>query len=407
MTEARSTGSTVGPAFVRGEGAWLRTAAGEAWFDGTSGSGAATLGHQHPVVTAAAVAQLNRLTHTGCKFGSDARAELFSRLSALAPYADAAVLPTVTGSEAVEAALKIARAVTGRRGVLSFRYAYHGKTAGALALTWRSEFRSYSALAPEVLAADLPDPRTGPADLAAFSAHLSDVLDRVGEVAAVVLEPVQVTEGMLAVEPAVLDEIGRQARARGALFVLDEIYTGLGRAGQLFAAEALSAPPDMTLLGKTLGNGFPIAVVVGERSVLDALPPGVQTSTFSGHPVSCAAGAAVLDVIAEQDLPRRATELGARLGTALDVLAARHPWLSAPRAVGGLAAFDCTRHDGHNPAVARAVLDAAAARRLLLFGGGPEGATVKIIPPVLLDEQDERWLIDVLAASIADAEGAQ
>lgn len=160
--EARSTGSTLGPDFSTGSGPWLRTEDGTAWFDGTSGSGAATLGHQHPDVTAAAMAQLNRLTHTGCKVGSDARTRLVERIGALSPYREPAVLPTATGAEAVESALKIARAATGHQAVVTFRHGYHGKTAGALALTWRSEFKTYSAPQPDhVVTAALPDPRTG------------------------------------------------------------------------------------------------------------------------------------------------------------------------------------------------------------------------------------------------------
>ncbi|GAA3302794.1 aspartate aminotransferase family protein [Dactylosporangium vinaceum] len=399
MTEARSTGTTLGPAFAAGTGPWLYTAAGEAWFDGTSGSGAVTLGHQHPAVTAAVIAQAGRLLHTGCKLGSDARAGLVARLAARAPYHDPAVLPTATGAEAVESALKVARAATGRRPVVGFRYGYHGKTAGALALTWRAEFKRYSAPAGDVFTAELPDPRSGPADLDHFARHLAAVLSAAGDPAAIVVEPIQVTEGVLEVAPAVLDEIARQARARGALLVLDEIYTGLGRAGRMFAATT----PDLTLVGKTLGNGLPIAAVLGERAVLDALPAGVQTSTFSGHPLACAAASAVLDVIATQDVPGRAAALGARLRRELEALAARHTWIGAPRAVGGLAAFDCVSGGQPQPALARAVLAAAARRRLLLFGGGPEGATVKVVPPVLLDPRDEDRLIEGVSGAVADA----
>lgn len=403
-SEARSTGTTLGPDFVAGRGPWLSTADGAEWFDGTSGSGAATLGHQHPAVTAAASAQLSRLTHTGCKLGSDARTGFVDRLAGCSPYRDPAVLPTVTGAEAVETALKIARAATGHRNAVAFRYGYHGKTAGALALTWREEFKPYSAL-PPMAGAELPDPRSPGADRG-FAERLSAVLDAAdaeGGTAAVVLEPVQVTEGVLEVAPAVLEEIAAQARARGALFVLDEIYTGLGRAGRLFTAELLSAPPDLTLLGKTLGNGFPIAAVVGERDVVDALPAGVQTSTFSGHPVSCAAASAVLDVVTGEDVAGKAAELGRLLDAQLAELAGRHPWVSAPRTVGGLAAFDCVRGGAPDPALAREVLAAAARRRLLLFGGGPEGATIKIVPPVLLSGDERDFLTGTLASALAEA----
>ncbi|GHH86826.1 4-aminobutyrate transaminase [Streptomyces sulfonofaciens] len=410
--EARSTGTTLGPEFTTGSGPWLRTEDGTAWFDGTAGSGAATLGHQHPEVTAAAAAQLGRLTHTACKLGSDVRTRMVERIGALSPYAQPAVLPTATGAEAVESALKIARAATGHQAVVTFRYAYHGKTAGALALTWRTDFKAHSAPQPDsVVTAELPDPRVpGEADgMARFAAGLStalDAADLLGGTAAVVLEPIQVTEGVLPVPPAVLDEIARQAHSRGALLVLDEIYTGLGRAGRLFTAELMSGPPDLTLLGKTLGNGFPVGAVVGERAVVDALPPGVQTSTFSGHPVSCAAATAVLDVLVRQDVAGRARTLGERLHADLTALAARHPWMRAVRTAGALAAFDCAPDGagGPDPALAKAVTTGALRQRLLLFGGGPEGATVKIVPPVLLSDGEYRWMVSALASAVSSAE---
>ncbi|ANZ21302.1 4-aminobutyrate aminotransferase family protein [Streptomyces noursei ATCC 11455] len=410
--EARSTGSTLGPEFSTGSGPWLHTEDGTAWFDGTSGSGAATLGHQHPEVTAAAVAQLDRLTHTGCKLGSDARTRMVERIGALSPYREPAVLPTATGAEAVESALKIARAATGHQAVVAFRHGYHGKTAGALALTWRPEFKTYSAPQPDhVVTAELPDPRAGDqADgMVRFAAGLAaalDAADRRGGTAAVVLEPVQVTEGVLPVSSAILDEIARQTHSRGALLVLDEIYTGLGRAGRLFTAELMTRTPDLTLLGKTLGNGFPIAAVVGERAVLDALPPSVQTSTFSGHPVSCAAAAAVVDIVERQDVAGRARTLGERLRADLTELAARHPWMHAVRTVGALAAFDCVPDGRFDPALAKAVTGAALRERLLLFGGGPEGASVKIVPPALLEEADYRWLVERIATAVTQAERA-
>ncbi|MEV4640382.1 aspartate aminotransferase family protein [Actinoplanes sp. NPDC049548] len=405
--EAVSTRPGPGTSFVRATGPWLIDAAGLDHFDATSGSGAATLGHQHPAVISEVTAQLGALVHTGCKLGSAARERFVAALGAILPYADPAVLPTATGGEAVEAALKVARAATGGRAVVGFRYGYHGKTAGALALTWRQSFKDFSAPPdPSVLRAELPDPR-GPVDLPAALDGFDRVLEQAAELgglAAVVLEPVQVTEGVLAVPPELLDALAIRTRAAGGLFVLDEIYTGLGRCGQMFYGDLMTSPPDLTLLGKTLGNGFPIAAVTGERRILDVLPSGVQTSTFSGHPVSCAAATAVIETVLAADVPARAADLGERLAEDLAKLAARHPWLRGVRTVGALAAMDCADGDVPGSRLATAVAQGAADRRLLLFTGGPEGATIKIVPPVLLAETEYHQLLERLAGALLAAE---
>lgn len=400
--ESRSTGSFDVPPFTRGQGAWLYDEEGNAWFDGTAGSGALSLGHNPPEVLAAVHRQLDRLVHTGCKLGSDVRAELVARLSALSPFDHPAVLPAVVGTEAVESALKVARAATGRQSVVAFHHAFHGKSAGSLTVTWRETFKTYSNLRhDDVFRASFPPAGSGEAGVDAALSGLEEILDRAVAAgrppAAVIVEPIQVTEGVLIPGTRFLEELIDLARRSGALVIFDEIYTGFGRSGALFYCDKLARKPDLLLAGKSLGNGFPISAVVGEAEVVNALPPGVQTSTYSGHPLSAAAALAVIDVILERRLWEEAARRGAELLGVLRETAARHPFLARPRGEGMLLAFDFVREDGSPaPDLAREFLAAARKERLILFGGGVDGATVKLVPPVVLSDEEAAFLCAAL-----------
>jgi len=290
------------------------------------------------------------------------------------------------------------RAATGRRAVMSFPRAFHGKTAGALSFSSRQDLKRYSALPNALVGPPLP---SSAADVELFLDDLVAVLDgdAEGAIAAVIVEPVQVTEGVFVVEPDLLDEIAARVHASGALLVLDEIHTSIGRAGRLFCSDDMSSPPDIILVGKALGNGFPIAAVTGEREILDALPSGVQTSTFSGHPVSAAAAVAVLDAVEQEQVVARACALGARLEDWLRTAAARHEWVGEVRTKGALAAFDCVLGDAPAPWLASHFRQSAADAGLLLFPGGAAGNTVKLVPPMLLDATDEAFLAEALTSA--------
>jgi 4-aminobutyrate aminotransferase-like enzyme len=412
MTEAISTGTFSTPAFVRGQACWLYDADGRRFFDGTAGSGAISLGHQHPSVIAAARAQLEQLVHTGCKFGSDARDRFTRRLAAIAPFPSCAVLPAVIGTEAVEAALKVARAATGRRSVIGFRHAYHGKSTGALGLTWRETFRRYSTVdLSSVFVAELPDPSAADrgAELERALRGLEAVFAQASSAgappAAIIIEPVQVTEGVLVAPAEYLERMIELCRARGTLVIFDEIYTGLGRCGRRFFCEGLTHKPDLLIVGKSLGNGFPISAVLGEASLINSLPAGIQTSTYTGNAVACAAAVAVMEEAERLALWEVAAALEHALVPRLERLAHEFDFVAGYRSMGALFAFDCRDQTGAlSPAVAQAFIERARARGLLLFGGGHTGATVKIVPPTLLTREQTDWLgacLEDVAESLA------
>lgn len=404
-SEAISTGSPGAPRFVTGDGCWLFDRDGRRYFDGTAGSGAISLGHQHPAVSAAVIKQLGRLTHTGCKLQADVRERLVEKIGELSPYRQCAVLFTVIGTEAVEASLKVARAYTGRRRVVAFRHAFHGKSAGAIGATWRPEFRRYSSFAAaDWLIADFPDPALGEAGVDSALHQLEQLFaDAAGDPpAAVIVEPVQITEGVEIPGPRFLEGVIRAARKAGALAIFDEIYTGFGRCGTLFYSDRLVETPDLTLVGKSLGNGFPISLVLGAPEVINALPAGIQTSTYSGFPLACAAAEAVVNVMVADRLWDHAEKRGRGMLDGLCGLGRKHSWIDRPRGLGLALAFDCLDEAGA-PSAARAArfVEEAMARGLLLFRGGPRGAAIKLVTPILMDTEEYDFMKDALIATAA------
>jgi 4-aminobutyrate aminotransferase/(S)-3-amino-2-methylpropionate transaminase len=261
--EATSIRPSFPATFVAGRGCWLTDSRDQTFFDATSGSGAVSLGHQHPRVVQAVMDQVRLLCHTGSRVGSASRAALMQLLPTMLPFQDSAILLTATGAEAVEAALKIARAATGRRRVVAFKNSFHGKTSGALAVTSREELAAFSSVRrDEVCQASFPDSAADPGAIARALRHLSQAVNGVeGEIAAVLLEPVQITEGVFEIGPEFLKAVQGITREWGALLVVDEIYTGFGRTGRRYYSDCLEQPPDLLILGKSLGNGMPIAAI--------------------------------------------------------------------------------------------------------------------------------------------------
>jgi 4-aminobutyrate aminotransferase / (S)-3-amino-2-methylpropionate transaminase / 5-aminovalerate transaminase len=397
------------PAFERAQGCWLFDAGGNRYFDGTAGSGALNLGHNHPRVVEAAVAQTRRIVHTGSIFHSAARDGFVQRLGQFSPFRDCAVLLTVTGTEAVEAALKVARASTGRRAVVAFSYAYHGKSTGGLGVTWREAYRRYSPVAPDTVWVSpyplLHEPSVEGSALfclAEFGATLEQMSAAGHPPAAVILEPVASSEGILPAGQEFLEGALAMAKSAGALVIFDELWTAMGRCGTAFYGGRPGLHPDIILVGKSVANGFPVSAVLGSPRILESLPSGLHTATFAGHPVGCAAAAAVLDVM-EETLPwQAALDHGARLREALQQLGVGATFIAGLRGEGLLLGFDCVDADGRpSPEIARVFALQAQAKGLLLAFGGWQGNTVKITPPLTMGEEDLTFLIDTIA-EVAD-----
>lgn len=374
-----STPGAVSLFWEEAEGSQVRDVDGNLYIDLTSGFGVAAVGHRHPRVVEAVRAQAGRLLHgLGDVHGHPSRVELAERLVQLAPVDDAQVFFSISGSEAVEIALKTAVAATGRAGIVAFEPSYHGLTMGSLAVTSRPGFR-------EPFAAHLH----GHVRRLPYGSRVKDLED----VAAVLVEPVVGREGVILPPPGWLAELSRLCRENGALLIADEIFTGFGRTGRLFAVEREGVRPDLLCCGKALGGGMPIAAVLGRRGLFrcwETEGEARHTATFVANPVACAAALAALDVIEEEDLPARAARLGERVGERLS----KWPGV-AVRGRGLLWGVELPSAE-----IAKRWTAKALARGIILLAGGPEGRVAQIVPPLTISEELLEMALETLQETL-------
>jgi 4-aminobutyrate aminotransferase / (S)-3-amino-2-methylpropionate transaminase / 5-aminovalerate transaminase len=351
---------------------------GNRYLDFTSGFGVAFVGHRHPVVLAAVADQAGRLVHgLGGGDAHPSRIALAHRLCQLAPVDDPVVYFAISGSDAVEVALKTALLATGRSVLLAFEPAYHGLTLGALAAGSRREFQAPFDAHLHAHVRRLPFGASPSALRAAFAP---------GDVAAVVVEPIVGREGVLLPPAGWLAELARFARATGALVVADEIFTGFGKTGSRFVVDAEGVRPDLLLCGKALGGGLPIGAVIGTRAAMSCWASDGEarhTATFLAHPLATAAALATLDVIEKEGLVERARELGAHLAARTASWAQRFPrTIVSARGRGLLQAVEFAERAAAARFAARA-LEAG----VILLAGGPEGRVAQLVPPAVISRE--------------------
>ncbi len=280
---------------VRGEGAHLYDEAGNRYIDCVGGQGSANLGHSHPAVVAAIREQAGVLLNLPEIFYNDKRAALLEKLTTLAGMSRAYLCNS--GAEAVEAALKFARLSTGRTEIIATQRGFHGRTMGALSATWEPKYREpFQPLVPNYKHIPYND-------LAAAEAAITD------QTAAIIVEVVQGEGGVRPASAEYLQGVQRLCRERGALFIVDEVQTGFGRTGKMFAHQHYGLQPDLMAVAKSIAGGLPMgACLIGDR--VTNLQPMTHGSTFGGNPLLCAASLAALDVLVQEDLPGRAAALG-------------------------------------------------------------------------------------------------
>ncbi len=400
-----------GPIFWQeARGANVRDVDGNVYVDLTSAFGVALLGHAHPAVTSAVREQSEVLMHgMGDVHPSRPKLELLERLCALSPWDEARAVLASTGSEAVEIALKTAQVATGRPGVLAFTGGYHGLTLGALAVTEREHFRApFSArLYAGVAFAAFPDiamDGDGAADIALTEVQvaLENGAPNGDPIGAVIVEPVQGRAGAKLAPDGFMSSLSQVAAESGALVIADEVLTGLGRCGAIFASQLVGLEPDIVCVGKALGGGVPISACLARREVMDTWPESrgeaIHTSTFLGHPLACAAALAVLDTLEREHVFDRAQTLGAQLLELIGAELASAPGVADVRGLGALIGIELA---GEGSAVR--VAQAALREGLILLPAGDCGQVIALTPPVVLTDAQAKHACGVLCRLIREA----
>jgi 4-aminobutyrate aminotransferase-like enzyme len=396
------------------KGANVRDADGNIYLDFTGAFGVSLAGHTHPRVQRALVEQSERLVHgMGDVHPPALKVELLERLARLAPWEETRTVLGSSGSEAVEAALKTAQLHTGRSGIIAFEGAYHGLTLGSLAVTERPDFSRPFRSRVHQGVSFAPYPRAAEEAAAALEAVERLLSEGVGgpphqAVAAVIVEPIQGRAGVRIPAPGFLAALTERTRAGGALLIFDEIFTGLGRTGVVFEHERERVLPDLVCLGKALGGGLPLSACLGSREIMDAWPESggeaLHTSTFLGHPLSCATALAFLDVLQDEELVRRSRELGDHIVGRLEEALKNVPGVREVRGSGLLIGIELGTEGGGAAAGGGArVAEAALKRGLLVLPGGLQGEVVEIAPAATLNRAQLDFGITSLVDSITEA----
>jgi 4-aminobutyrate aminotransferase len=332
--------------------------------------------------------------------------EVCRRLAELSPCRGEAQksLLVNSGAEAIENAVKIARAATGRPAVVVFENAFHGRTLLTMTMTSKVAYkRGFGPFAPEVYRAPGPYPYRGVTSddsIAGLDRLFKAEVDP-ESVACVVLEPVQGEGGFIPMPLDFLPRLRELCDAHGILFVDDEVQSGVGRTGPMWAIEHYDdVEPDLLVSAKSLGGGLPLAGVTGRAEVMDAVAPGGLGGTFGGNPISCAAAAAVLDAVADPAFRRRSEELGRLLRAGLDRIAGRVPAVGEVRGLGPMLALELAEQ---TPALASATVDAAYERDLLLLACGIYGNVLRLLPPLTISDEDAETGLELLEEALVDA----
>jgi len=389
----------------RAWGAKLWDADGNEYLDFAGGIACQNLGHGNAAVVRAVHEQVDRYLHQCFMVGMyEPYVAVAQRLDELFPGESATkTLLVNSGAEAVENAVKIARAATGRRAVLVFDRAFHGRTNLTMAMTSKLVYKqNFGPLAGDVYRAPAPYPYRGVSTddaLGGLQLLFKQDLDP-KEVACLVLEPVQGEGGFIPMPPEFVRALRELCDEHGIVYVDDEIQAGCGRTGTVWALEHYGVEPDLLVSGKTLGGGLPLAAVTGRLELMDAPHPGGLGGTFGGNPVACAAAVAVLDEISSPGFRERAEQIARLLRAGLEEIAARHPVVGEVRGLGAMLALELVEPNGD---ASKAVTTAARERGLVLLSCGLYGNVIRLLPPLsATDDELERGLA-ILEEALGDA----
>ncbi|WLD58342.1 4-aminobutyrate--2-oxoglutarate transaminase [Salinispirillum sp. LH 10-3-1] len=395
----------------RAENATVWDVEGREYIDFAGGIAVLNTGHVHPKIKAAVSAQLDRFSHTCFQvLAYEPYVELCEKINARVPgNFDKKTLLVTTGSEALENAVKIARAATGRAGVIAFTGGYHGRTMMTLSMTGKvAPYSAGMGLMPGgVYRAQYPCALHGvsSADAMASIHRIFKNDAEAKDIAAIVIEPVQGEGGFYVAPQDFMQQLRALCDEHGILLVADEVQTGAGRTGTFFAMEQMGVAPDLTTFAKSIAGGFPVAGVCGKAEVMDAIAPGGLGGTYAGSPLACAAAIAAMDVFEEEQLLSRSLALGEQMVAGFKTMAQKHKVIGDVRGLGAMVAVELFEEGDHSkPAAALTGQIVAKAREkgLILLSCGVYGNVLRILMPLTIPDAQFQRGMDIIAECFAE-----
>jgi 4-aminobutyrate aminotransferase len=402
----------------RGEGSWIETVEGERYLDYTSGIAVTSTGHSHPRVVAAIAEQAAKIIHAQQNIlyhqpGLELHDRLPRTFPGLGHGDEASLFLSNSGAEAIEAAVKLAKYKTRRPGIIAFRGGFHGRTHAAMSLTssgvkYRGHYEPLLSgvhFAPYPYALRNPTGRTEEAALAYSLTSLDELfatLIHPEDVAAMVVEPILGEGGYVVPADGFLPALREIADRHGILLIADEVQTGFGRTGHMWASEWSGVRPDIVVMAKGIASGMPLSGIMARRELLNAFGPGAHGGTYGGNAVACAASLATLDVIAAEGLLENARVQGERLLSGIRHAATGHPNVAEVRGRGLMVGIEFADADGLKPRpdLAKSLIQAAFERKLLLLSCGTHGQVVRVIPPLVTNDTEVDSAISAISESL-------
>ncbi len=398
---------------VEGKGSWVTSADGRKYLDFACGIAVTNMGHRPDTVVAAAQAQLNKLWHAGGTFLYEPIVDAAEKIVEITPVGIDKVLFMNSGAEAVEASVKLARKVTGRQGIMTFRGGFHGRTMGSVSYTTsKAKYRQgYHPLLPSIFVTPFPHPyRWGMSQQEANAYALRELEFKFkhevtpGEIAAFLVEPLQGEGGYYPASKDFMHALRTIADEHGILLIADEVQTGFGRTGDWFTTHIYDVRPDILVMGKAIANGLPLSAVGASAEIFDAWPSGSHGTTFGGNPVACAAASANIDALSEV-IPG----VGRLSGYAFsrwNEIKERHPTVGDVRGMGLMIGIELVT-EGNEPdteafaAIGRNAFEAG----MFILNCSPDGNVIRFIPPLNVSQEDLDTGIDILEEAITKYEG--
>jgi acetylornithine/LysW-gamma-L-lysine aminotransferase len=371
---------------TRGKGALVWDINGKEYVDCTGSYGVALIGHSHPKVVEAICKQAERLISCHAGFYNDMRTEFLQKLVSITPKGLDKAFLSNSGAEAVECAIKLARKFSGKPEIIAMMGAFHGKTMGALSATWDKKYREpFQPLVPEFK-------HVPPDNLKKVREAITD------KTAAILVEPIRGEGGVRIPPDGFLQGLREICDEKSVLLIFDEVQTGFGRTGKLFACEHWSVIPDVMCLAKPAAGGLPIGVTIAKENIMSSLKLGEHSTTFSGSPLVCAAACATIDVLLEEKLPERATSLGEYFKAKLEDMQTRHKIIKEVRGMGLMIGMEL-RFDVLN------ILLKTMDKGVLILDAGKN--VLRFLPPLVIEKEQIDKVVSVLDSVLGEEENAR